>query len=110
GSFGAEIRPETQVDSASGLANVDFKIQLNRRAKFGDIVINGPTPEQTQHLKDILHSIRARLKGAAIRENTNYSLNALDKATQYLESRLQSEHHLEANMKVIVANYTQTHN
>src|SRR5215467_740145 len=105
GYFGAEIHPDIQVDSAAGLANVNFKIQLNRRAKFGDIVINGPTPEETQHLKDILHSIRARLKGSAIRENTNYSLKALDKATQYLESRLQSEDHLAAKVKLVGANY-----
>jgi outer membrane protein insertion porin family len=105
GYFGAEIHPEIQVDNASGLANVNFKIQLNRHAKFGDIVINGPTPEQTQHLTGILHSIRARLKGSAIRENASYSLKALENATQYLESRLQSENRLAAKVRLIGANY-----
>jgi outer membrane protein insertion porin family len=105
GYFGAEVDPQIQVDSASGLANVNFKIQLNRHAKFGDIVINGPTSEETQHLVGILHSIRARLKSSAIRENTGYSLRTLEKATQYLESRLQSENHLAAKVRLIGANY-----
>src|SRR5215471_3958726 len=46
GYFQAEVHPEVHVDEATGLANVDFQIKLNRRAKFGDLVINGPAPDQ----------------------------------------------------------------
>jgi outer membrane protein insertion porin family len=105
GYFESEVHPEVHVDEATGLANVDFQIKLNRLAKFGDLVINGPAPDQTQHLKDILHSIRARLKGSAVREGRSYSLKAVEKATQYLEARLQSENRLAARVQLIGANY-----
>ena len=105
GYFQSEVHPEVHVDEATGLANVDFQIKLNRLAKFGDLVINGPAADQAQHLKDILHSLRARLKGSSVREGKSYSLKSLEKATQYLETRLQSENRLAARVKLIGANY-----
>src|SRR5262245_23874064 len=39
GFFQAEVSPEVQVDRTNKLANVNFKVKLNRLAKFGDIVI-----------------------------------------------------------------------
>jgi outer membrane protein assembly factor BamA len=105
GYFQSEVHPEVHVDEATGLANVDFQIKLNRRAKFGDLVINGPAPDQAQHLKDMLRSIRARLKSSAVREGKSYSLKTLEKATQYLEARLQSEDRLAARVQLIGANY-----
>jgi outer membrane protein insertion porin family len=105
GYFESEVHPEVQLDKTSGLANVNFRIKLNRLAKFGEIVINGPTHDQSNHLKDVLHSIRARLKGSAIRDGKSYSLKKLEKATAYLETRLESENRLAAKVKLIGANY-----
>jgi outer membrane protein assembly factor BamA len=105
GYFQSEVHPEVHVDEATGLADVDFQIKLNRLARFGDLIINGPAPDQAQHLKDILHSIRARLKSSAVREGKGYSLKTLEKAAQYLEARLQSENRLAASVKLIGANY-----
>jgi outer membrane protein assembly factor BamA len=110
GYFESEVHPEVQMDKASGLANVNFHINLNRPAKFGDIVINGPSEDQSNHLKDLLRSIRARLKGSAIREGTTYSLKAMENATQYLEDRLQSENRLAAKVRLIGANYNRETN
>src|SRR4029077_7336614 len=73
GYFESEVHPEVQLDKASGLANVNFRIKLNRLAKFGEIVINGPAQDQSNDLKHVLQSIRARLKGSAIIEGKSYS-------------------------------------
>ena len=105
GYFQAEVHPEVHIDEATGLANVDFQIKLNRLAKFGDLAINGPAADQAQHLKNILHSLRARLKGSSVREGKSYSLKSLEKATQYLETRLQSENRLAARVTLIGANF-----
>jgi len=105
GYFQAEVTPEVQVDRANGLANVNFRVKLNRLAKFGDILIQGTTPEEIDHLKSSLHSLRARLKMSAIREGKDYSLKTLQNATQFLESHLQSENRLAAQVKLIGADY-----
>jgi outer membrane protein insertion porin family len=105
GFFEAEIQPEVQTDKEHGLANVNFKVMLNRHAKFGDLLITGTTPEETDHLKDILHSLRARLRMSAVRPGQAYSLRTLQRATDYLQSRLHAENHLAAQVKLIGANY-----
>jgi outer membrane protein assembly factor BamA len=106
GYFEAEVSPEVKVDRTKGLANVNFRVTLNRIAKFGEILIQGTTQEETEHLKSSLRSLRARLKSSAIREGKDYSLNTLQKATQFLESHLQGENHLSAQVKLIGANYS----
>jgi outer membrane protein insertion porin family len=106
GYFQAEVNPEVQVDKTKGLANITFRVTLNRLAKFGDIIIQGTTPDETEHLKNSLSSLRARLKSSAIREGKDYSLSKLQNATQFLESHLQSENHLAAQVKLLGANYT----
>ena len=105
GFFEAQVRPEVKTDSAHGLANVDFRVTLNRRAKFGDLAITGTTPDETAHLKDILHSLRARIRMSAVRPRKAYSLKTLQRATDYLQSRLRSDNHLAARVKLIGANY-----
>ena len=110
GYFEAEVHPTAEIDKATGLSNVVFNVKLNKLAKFGDIVINGPTPEQTEHLKGVLHSLRARLKSSAIREGKCYSLKTLQNATQYLENHLESDNRLAARVKLIGANYNKEKN
>ncbi|HYR44939.1 MAG TPA: POTRA domain-containing protein, partial [Terriglobia bacterium] len=105
GFFEAQVQPEIQTDRANGLANINFKVTLNRQAKFGDLVLNGTTPDETEHLKSILQSIRARLRMAAVRTGKAYSLRTLERASDYLEGRLKSESHLAAQVKLIGANY-----
>src|SRR5207237_1968207 len=105
GFFEAQVQPEIQTDQTNGLANVNFKVTLNRQAKFGDLVLNGTTPDETEHLKGILHSLRARLRMAAVRTGKAYSLRTLERASDYLEGRLKGESHLAAQVKLIGANY-----
>src|SRR5215831_6639497 len=105
GYFRAEVNPEVHVDKSKGLANVDFQVTLNKLAKFGDIIIQGATPDETEHLKDSLRSLRARLKSSAIREGKSYSLKTLENATQFLESHLLGENRLAATVKLIGADY-----
>ena len=105
GYFEAEVQPQVQVDKAKRLANVNFNVKLKRVAKFGDVIIQGTTPEETEHLKESLRSLPARLKSSAIREGKDYSLETLQNATRFLESHLQNENHPAAQVKLIGANY-----
>jgi outer membrane protein assembly factor BamA len=110
GFFEAQVQPDVKTDKAHGLANVNFKVTLNRHAKFGDLVITGTTPDETDQLKDILHSLRARIRMSAVRSGKSYSLKTLQRGTDYLRSRLQGENHLAAQVKLIGANYNPTTN
>jgi len=105
GFFEVQVQPQLQTDKTNGLVNVDFKVTLNRHARFGDIVITGTTPDETEHLKGILQSLRARMRMAAVRPGKTYSLKTLQRAVDYLQGRLQGEDHLAAQVKLLGANY-----
>ena len=105
GYFQGEVEPEIEVDKVHGLANVNFRVKPNRLAEFGDIIIQGPTPDQAEHLKEKITSLRARLRGAAIRTGKDYSLNTLENATRLLESHLQDDNFLAAQVRLTGADY-----
>src|SRR5712664_3164469 len=71
-----------------GIVNVNFRVTLKRHAKFGNVIFKGAPPDIEPKLQSALKSSKARLKGSAIRRGKVYSLRAVQKATQYLESRL----------------------
>jgi outer membrane protein insertion porin family len=105
GYFEAEVQPRVSTDTTHDLANVRFQVTLNRRAKFGNVDIANTTPEQAAALAKSLQSLRARLRGAAIRPGKNYRHEAINNATQYLQRRLAKEGKLAAQVKLTGAEY-----
>jgi len=105
GFFEAQVKPELQQDPSHGIVNVDFITDLGRRAKFGNVTLEGATPQETAHLQSVLKSIMARLRGSAIRSGKTYHLKTVQNATRYLESALMKQDHLGATVKLIGANY-----
>src|SRR5262249_6208382 len=77
GYFHAEVRPQIRIDKIHGLVNVFFHTRLNRQAKFGKLEIRGTSLQETAHLKRVLHSWLARLRGSAIRPGKTFSLKTL---------------------------------
>src|SRR5262249_34691803 len=88
-----------------GLANVDFNTTLGLRAKFGEVLIEGATPEEARRIQNFLRSFRARLRMAAVRPGRTYSQRTLQNATRHLESRLTDDTHPRVQIKVTGASY-----
>jgi outer membrane protein assembly factor BamA len=49
GYFEAQVQPEVKTNPPWGLVNVVFQTKLNRRAKFGEVLIRGTTDQETSH-------------------------------------------------------------
>lgn len=105
GYFLATVEPKLQTDQKHGLVNVLFDINLKRRAKFGKIVLSGSSPEETRHLEKALHSIMARLRGDSLKTGKTYSLDKLEKATDYMKAELGKQHYLAGKVQLISALY-----
>ena len=88
GYFKAEVKPETEIDSTHSLVNVVFHITLNRHAKFGKVIFDGAPSDLEPKLQGALKSWTARLRGVAIRRGKSYSYRTVQKAPDYLESKL----------------------
>jgi len=105
GFFLAQVKPELQTDPPHGLVNVTFRTTMGKKAKFGNVTMEGASPQETAHLQQVLKSVSARLRGSAIRQGKTYSLKTVQNATRYLENALMKEDRLGAQVKLIGANY-----
>jgi len=105
GYFQAKVIPQLRTDFVHKLVNVDFVVKMGRKAKFGDVKIQGATPEETAKLTSKLHSFMARLHSSAIRPGKPYNLKTIQNATQYLEDTLVKEKFLGGQVKLIGADY-----
>ncbi|HEY4046953.1 MAG TPA: POTRA domain-containing protein [Acidobacteriaceae bacterium] len=105
GYFEAEVRPEVKVDQEHGLANVIFHVSLSRRARFGTIEVVGIPAEQAASLGHSLQSFMARARGAAIRSGKTYNRTTLSNATKYLQSKLEKNGRLAAQVQLAGAEY-----
>lgn len=105
GYFLATVDPKIQSDQRRGVVNVLFQVELGRRARVGQVIITGATPEETARLGKSLRSIRARLRGAFLKTGKTYSLNRLQKATTFLQDRLAKNNYLAAQVKLVSSEY-----
>ena len=105
GFFMATVEPKMQTDDAHRVVNVEYVIDLKRRAKFGNVVLAGVSQQETKKLNDSLRSVRARLKGAYIKPGKQYSLKRLNAATTFLQQQLGSQHFLAARVKLVSTLY-----
>jgi outer membrane protein insertion porin family len=105
GYFQAQVSPELQTDTVHGLVNVIFRVKLDRHAKFGNVIFKGAPPEVEPRLQNALKSYRARLQGVAIRSGKPYYLRTVQRATQYLESKLIAQDYLGSRVELGGAEY-----
>jgi outer membrane protein insertion porin family len=105
GFFEAAVKPEVITDHQRGLVNVIFHVSLNRRAKFGKVLLQGAPPDEEARLQKALKSWRARVRGSAIRQGKAYSLRAIQNAVQYLEGQLVDRDYLGSRVQLAGADY-----
>jgi outer membrane protein insertion porin family len=105
GFFQAEVKPELKIDKAHGLVNVMFNSKLGRRAKLGEIDLEGATPQETAQLKAALRSVMAVLRGTSLKTGKPYTLSRLEHATSYMQSRLGKQGFLTAQVKFVAPDY-----
>jgi outer membrane protein assembly factor BamA len=105
GYFLSQVQAEVRPDAKHGLVNVIFHSTLKQRAKFGEVQVTGTSQEQAQQLQSALHSLRARLRGAAIRQGKTYKYKTLRNATEYLQNALAKKDYLSAQVQLAGAKY-----
>jgi outer membrane protein insertion porin family len=106
GYFEVEVRPQVNLDPNHNVANVNFQVSLNRKAKFGTVNVADATPEEAAKMAKSLQGLSARIRGAAIRPGKNYRRATLDNAQKYLQKKLEKREKLAAQIKLSGAAYT----
>lgn len=104
GFFEAQVHTQVKV-LPQAVANVDFQVTLNRKARFGTVLMQGGTPDQQAQLEHKVTTLMARLRGAAIHPGKAFHHSTLEHATHYLQSTLESQGYLSAQVKLMGAEY-----
>lgn len=105
GYFEAAVHPEVKTDAAHGIANIVFHTTLGRKAKFGEVTINGIPNDEQHQLEDTLKGLLARAREAAIRPGKAYHHSTLLHATSYLQAQLEKKGLLGAQVNLSGAEY-----
>src|SRR5579871_253277 len=98
GFFQATVHAEPQIDDTHELVSVHFNITMGKRARIGEVTIEGPDSGETARLLNSLHSLRARLTRGRLKAGTTYTSERINSARNLLRRALQGQHRLAGNI------------
>jgi outer membrane protein insertion porin family len=98
GYFTAEIAASTQVDDQHRLVNLVFECRLRDRARVGEVLVRGVSPEESANIRRTLGSSWARLFRKSLRPGTRYSKRQVDRALDNLRTHFRKDGRLSPNV------------
>jgi len=93
GYFAAAVSATFQADDAHKIANIAFDCNMNKRAKVGEIDIEGVLPEEAVEIQNTLSSFWARVARTSLKPGTTYSRARIDKALDHLRAHFRKQDH-----------------
>src|SRR5438445_5846067 len=100
GFFQAQVQAQSQFDEAHMLANVVFTIDLGKRAKLGDIEIQGAEPGEADRLRRATGSLWATATGASLRPGKPYTPKRIDSGVKRMRRDLAKQNHLASKVRL----------
>src|ERR1700758_3323209 len=105
GYFQARVNSSADLDKLHGLANVTFHVQLGKRAKIGEVDVQGPPPEESRRLLAATHSLRATVTGASLKTGKLYTPKRINAGTHLLQQYLIKHNPLAGQIQVSPPRY-----
>ncbi|PYX09130.1 MAG: hypothetical protein DMG88_07465 [Acidobacteria bacterium] len=105
GYFRAKVQTDTQLDEHNQLANITFNVSLGKRARIGQVQIQGSSPQENAQLLHSVRSLRAVLTRSSLKTGRPYSPARIKAATGLLKRHLANEHRLASQVKVLPPQY-----
>ena len=105
GYFDAKVNFNVQLDAMHGIANVDFVTDLGKKAKIGEVNIDGVSPAEAARLQSRLRSLRSRFAGATLKPGKPYDPKRLDAATKLLKNDLAKRGYLASRLHIDMTKY-----
>jgi outer membrane protein assembly factor BamA len=100
GYFQAQVHPDPQFDETHMLANVTFHIDPGKRAKLGNVKVQGPEPAEADRLLRATRSLRATATGASLKPGKRYTPKRIDSGIALMKRNLANQHHLASKVRL----------
>jgi len=100
GYFQAQVQAQSQIDEAHMLANVVFAVDLGKRAKSGNVEIQGPEPGEVDRLLRATRTLRANLTGESLKPGKPYTHKRIDSGVKRMKRDLAKQNHLASKVRL----------
>jgi outer membrane protein assembly factor BamA len=110
GYFQARVQAQSQIDEAHMLANVVFAVDLGKRAKLGNVEIQGPEPEEVDRLLRATRTLRATVTGESLKPGKPYTPKRIDSGVKRMKRDLAKQNHLASKVRLDHPDYHQDSN
>ena len=100
GYFQAQVQPQPQFDEAHMLANVVFDIDLGKRAKLGNVEIQGAEPGEADRLLRATRTLRANVMGESLKPGKPYTPKRIDSGVKLMKRDLAKQNHLASKVRL----------
>src|SRR6266446_10663584 len=110
GFFQAQVQARSQIDEAHMLANVVFDVDLGKRAKLGNIEIQGAEPGEADRLRRATRSLWATATGASLSPGKPYTPKRIDSGVKRMKRDLAKQNHLASKVRLEHPDYHQDSN
>ncbi len=99
GYFQATVKSAPEIDDGSHLVNLNFAVVFGKRAKIGNVSLEGPEGAEQERLNRAIRSIRARATGGLLKPGKPYTPERITAATALIQRSLSQQHHLDSHVK-----------
>jgi outer membrane protein assembly factor BamA len=100
GFYQSTVKADTRLDDTHRIANIIFTVTLGKRARIGQVSIEGAPPEETAKLLRTLRSLRARLTGGLLKSGKSYTPERMKSANTLIKRALAKQHYLANKVQV----------
>ena len=100
GYFQAQVQAQSQIDEAHMLANVVFAVDLGKRAKLGNVEIQGPEPGEVDRLLRATRTLRATVTGESLKPGKPYTPKRIDSGVKRMKRDLAKQNHLASKVRL----------
>ncbi len=100
GYYQATVKTDMQLDDAHQIASVIFNVALGKRARIGQVSVQGASPEETAKLLHSVRSIRARLTGGLLKAGKPYTAERMKSANTLIKRTLAKQRYLASKVQV----------
>jgi outer membrane protein insertion porin family len=94
GFFQVQVQVQSDIDEAHMLANVVFDIDLGKRAKVGNVEIQGAERDEADRLLRATRTLRATVTGESLKSGKSYTPKRIDSGVKRMKRELAKENHL----------------
>lgn len=99
GYFQAQVHAEPLVDDINQLVNVTFRASLGKRARIGNVEIQGPNTAEAARLMHSVRSLRARFSAGLLKPGKVYTASRISEATTLIKRSLSAQHYLASKIR-----------